>query len=82
MSPGAWIELCLFLVLLIGLTPLLGELYARILRGDTVPALSVLRPVERAIYRMAGIDPHVAAPPYDAYASNFDSSGNFLWVNR
>jgi len=56
-SSNAWIEFCLFLLVLIMLTPLLGELYARILRGDNVPVLSALRPVERMVYRISGVNP-------------------------
>jgi potassium-transporting ATPase potassium-binding subunit len=57
MLMNAWMELLLFLVLLAGLTPLLGGVWARVLRGETVRGLSVLRPVERGIYRLAGVDP-------------------------
>jgi potassium-transporting ATPase potassium-binding subunit len=56
MQPSAWIEFGVFLSLLIVLTPLLGEVYARVLRGDSTPVLSMLKPVEKAIYRLAGID--------------------------
>ena len=55
---NAWIEPILFLFFIITLTPLLGELYARVLRGDRVPVLSFLRPVENWIYHISGIDPH------------------------
>ncbi len=55
MPANAWIELCLFLSVLVILTPLLGELYARVLRGDPVPVLSILRPVENGIYRLARV---------------------------
>ncbi len=57
METSAWIEISLFFVLLTGLTPLLGSLFAKVLDGERVPVLSVLRPVERVIYRVAGIDP-------------------------
>jgi K+-transporting ATPase ATPase A chain len=53
-----WLELALFFFCLIGLTPLLGHLLARILRGDKLPVLSWLGPVEKGLYRLGGIDPN------------------------
>jgi len=52
-----WIELFLFFLLLIGLTPLLGHFVARTLSGGAFPAISFLKPVEKAVYRVSGINP-------------------------
>ena len=57
MQTNNWIELFLFFLLLIGLTPLLGHFVARTLSGGAFPAISFLKPVEKAVYRVSGINP-------------------------
>lgn len=57
MQTNNWIELFLFFLLLIGLTPLIGHYVARILSGGAFPVISLLKPVEKAIYRVSGINP-------------------------
>jgi K+-transporting ATPase ATPase A chain len=57
MPLSVWLELSIFLLLLVALTPLLGELFARVLNGDKIPVLSILKLVERGIYALAGVDP-------------------------
>jgi len=49
--------LALFLVALVASTPLLGRLIARVLQGETPRWLRWLAPLERALYRAAGVDP-------------------------
>ena len=39
------------------MTPLLGELYARILKGQKVIGISILKPLEYRIYQIAGVNP-------------------------
>src|SRR4051812_37733771 len=51
------LQLLVFLGLLIGLTPLLGRFMQRVFSGGTVPALGFLRPIEKLVYRSAGIAP-------------------------
>lgn len=53
-------ELCqfiLFIVLLAGLTPALGRFIHRVISGERTFLSPLLRPVERGIYALAGIDP-------------------------
>jgi len=49
--------LALFLVALVASTPLLGRLIAHVLQGETPLWLRWLAPLERALYRAAGVDP-------------------------
>ncbi|WP_415909929.1 potassium-transporting ATPase subunit KdpA [Oleiharenicola sp. Vm1] len=50
-------DLALFLVALVAGTPLLGRWLARVLQGDIPTGLRWLTPLERALYRAAGLDP-------------------------
>jgi len=50
-------DLALFLVALVAGTPLLGRWLARVLQGDVPTGLRWLTPLERALYRAAGLDP-------------------------
>jgi K+-transporting ATPase ATPase A chain len=52
-----YMEIVCFFIVLIALTPLLGNIFARMLSGDTVPMLSLLKPVEKACFKMSGINP-------------------------
>lgn len=49
--------LALFVALLVVATPLLGSWLAAVLRGEPPPWLRWLAPLERALYRAAGVDP-------------------------
>lgn len=60
--------LALFLVALVASTPLLGRLLARVLQGDIPASLRWLIPLERALYRLAGVDP-TADMSWRAYAT-------------
>lgn len=55
MSAPELLQIALYVVLLIAVTPLLGGYMARVFTGGRHP-LVFLRPVERLIYRLAGVD--------------------------
>jgi len=58
-SPNAWGQLALFVVALAAVTRPLGAYLTRVLDVDGRTFLdSVIKPLERATYRMCGIDPH------------------------
>src|SRR5262245_26072163 len=51
-----WIQILLFCAIIVALTPLLGGYMTRVFRGERTILTPVLRPVELALYRVAGID--------------------------
>jgi K+-transporting ATPase ATPase A chain len=57
MSAAAWFQLIVLVALLLGTTRLLGPYLARVFAGDSAPGDRVFLPVERVVYRVAGIDP-------------------------
>jgi len=57
MPNNSLLELSIFLILLIGLTPPAGIYIAKVLGGESIPIVSVFRWVERIIYRVAGVNP-------------------------
>lgn len=57
MTTEGSVQILLYLVLLAAVTPLLGRYMARVFEGErTLPGI-VLGPLERGLYRIAGIDP-------------------------
>ena len=57
MSTSGWVQAALFLAVLTALTPLVGAYLARVLQGEPLVLDRVLGPVERGVYRLAGVDP-------------------------
>ena len=57
MDSSGIIQIVLYLVLLTALTPLIGGYMARVFSGERTFAARVLGPVERALYRVCGVDP-------------------------
>jgi K+-transporting ATPase ATPase A chain len=57
MSGAAWLQLLAVLVLLAISTPILGSYMAKVYGGGKAPGDRFFRPVERAIYRVCGVDP-------------------------
>jgi potassium-transporting ATPase potassium-binding subunit len=53
------LQLAVFFALLVALARPLGAYMARVFYGRTTPLDPILRPVEKGIYRLAGIDPRV-----------------------
>ncbi|MGA2612036.1 MAG: potassium-transporting ATPase subunit KdpA [Spirochaetia bacterium] len=56
MSAANWLQLIVYLGVLFALAPFLGKFMARVY-GDEKHILSFLKPLERGIYRISGIDP-------------------------
>jgi K+-transporting ATPase ATPase A chain len=52
-----WIQIALYLAALGAITPLLGTFLHRVFHGEQTWFTRILAPVERVLYRLAGIDP-------------------------
>jgi K+-transporting ATPase ATPase A chain len=59
MTANAWLQLLIYLVLLVAVTPPLGSFMTRIFSGEKTWLTPVLRPLERLIYRCCRIDEDV-----------------------
>lgn len=57
MNSFGWLQLLLYFVLLIALVRPLGAYMARVYQGERTFLEPVLRPVERLVYRLAGVRP-------------------------
>jgi len=55
MNPFGWIQLLLYMVILIALAKPLGLYMARVYQGEHTLLDPLLRPVERLLYRLAGV---------------------------
>ena len=64
-----WIQLAIFVGALIALTPFLGAYLARIFSGE----LRFLGPIERAVYKLCGVDP-AEEMSWKTYAARCSSS--------
>jgi K+-transporting ATPase ATPase A chain len=53
---SGWLQILVFFVLLVAITPVLGGYMARVFTGETVVLSRVLGPVERGIYRLIRAD--------------------------
>ena len=67
MSGANWLQLGALLGVLLVTAPLLGAYLARVLGGGSAPGDRVFLPVERVIYRVAGVDPS-REQPWNVYA--------------
>src|SRR5579859_6482983 len=56
MTANGWLQIGLFFVVLLAVTKPLGVFMARVFGGEKTFLDPVLRPVERLIYRLSGID--------------------------
>ena len=56
MTLSGWLQILVFFVLLVAITPVLGGYMARVFTGETVVLSRVLGPVERGIYRLIRVD--------------------------
>ena len=57
MTPHGWLQLGLYLALLTALGPPLGRFIAGVLDGRPAPWAKLTDPLERLLYRVAGVDP-------------------------
>src|SRR5499433_1904398 len=51
-----WIQILLYCAIIVAITPVLGGYMTRVFNGERTFLTPILRPVELALYRMAGID--------------------------
>ncbi|CAO4149347.1 potassium-transporting ATPase subunit KdpA [Methylorubrum aminovorans] len=56
MTPDGWIQIALFCAVVVALVKPLGWYMTRVFTGERTPLSPVLAPVERGLYRVAGID--------------------------
>ena len=56
MTAIGWGQILLFCVIIVALTPALGAYMARVFNGERTFLSTVLRPIEVAIYKIAGVD--------------------------
>src|SRR5215469_6694494 len=56
MTVIGWIQILLYCAIIVAITPLLGAYMTRVFNGERTFLTPVLRPVEIAIYRTAGVD--------------------------
>ena len=57
MTINGWVQIALFIAIIIAITPPVGAFLAAIAEGRRNFLTPVLGPVERGIYRLAGVDP-------------------------
>jgi K+-transporting ATPase ATPase A chain len=67
MSAANWLQLAVLVALVILTTPLLGAYLARVLGGAAAPGDRLFLPVERAVYRVLGVDAS-REQPWSVYA--------------
>ncbi len=56
MNANGWLQILLFLAVVLALTKPLGLFMARVFNGERTLLHAPLRPIERAIYRLTGVD--------------------------
>jgi K+-transporting ATPase ATPase A chain len=56
MTALGWIQIILYCAIIVAITPVLGAYMTRVFNGERTFLSPVLRPVELAIYKVAGID--------------------------
>ncbi len=59
MTGNAWVQVAIYLGLLVALGPPLGRYMARVLEGKPAPLARLFAPLERALYRLGGVRPEV-----------------------
>src|SRR5579872_7245104 len=58
MTVIGWIQILLYCAVIVAITPLLGAYVTRVFSGERTFLSPILRPVEVAIYKIAGINEH------------------------
>jgi potassium-transporting ATPase potassium-binding subunit len=56
MTVIGWVQILLYCAIIIAITPVLGAYMTRVFNGERTFLSPVLQPLERAIYRVAGVD--------------------------
>ncbi len=57
MTVAGWLQIAVFLLLVIALTPPFGRYMYRVFEGHAQPLRRVFGPIERLLYRLSGVDP-------------------------
>jgi K+-transporting ATPase ATPase A chain len=57
MTANGWVQIALFLLALAAVTKPLGAYMFRVFEGERQPLQRFLGPIERALYRLSGVDP-------------------------
>src|SRR5579862_2817006 len=58
MTANGWVQIGAFLFAIFAVTPLLGRFMTRVFNREKTLLDPVLRPIERLIYRLTGVDEH------------------------
>src|SRR6516225_5289119 len=56
MTVIGWVQILLYCAIIAAITPVLGAYMTRVFNGERTVLTPILRPVELALYRMAGIE--------------------------
>ncbi len=56
MTPNGWLQITIFLLVILALTKPLGVFMARVFSGEKTFLDPALRPIERGLYRLTGVD--------------------------
>ena len=56
MTAIGWVQILLYCAIIVAITPLLGAYMTRVFSGERTLLTPILRPLELAIYKIAGID--------------------------
>src|ERR1700726_494775 len=56
MTAIGWFQILLYCVIIVAITPALGAYMTRVFNGERTFLVPLLRPVEIAIYKIAGVD--------------------------
>ena len=74
-----WLQIAIFLIVVVALTPPLGLYMARVYRNERVFLTPVLAPVERLTYRVIGVDPG-RDQDWKAYARTLILFSGLFWL--
>src|SRR6478752_3722766 len=56
MTVNGWLQIVVFLIAILAVTPLLGRFMTRVFNRERTLLDPILRPIERAIYRVTRVD--------------------------
>src|SRR5262249_17661085 len=56
MTPNGWLQIGIYLLVILAVTPVLGRFMTRVFNRERTWLDPVLRPLERLIYRLTGVD--------------------------
>src|SRR5689334_6125402 len=74
-----WVQIVLFLAVLLAIVPLLGGYMARVYTGETVALARVVGPAERLLYRVLRVDPR-QGQDWKRYARSLLIFSGLFWL--